>query len=363
MKIERLIAVMMLAVLMLTGCGQTASQTDNTVVLPQINGEARNVIITESGQIFDADTGEEIILNTPQPSAEAAGQEVAEASPQPSEEPEIAVVQDAEVVVPHPEQSVSHVDTEKLGDDKLNIVFLGDSIIDNHRDETGIAYLTGVACNANVYNMAIAGTSATIEYGEKEGNEDWTSRSLIGVTKAIKGDIPTDIFKGTRAGEIMDNKEVDFSTVDYYVIEYGVNDFLRGINPGDVEDPYDMHTYAGALRIAVGNLRAVSPNAAIVLCSPCYSQFFGKNGAFLGDANMMSNGYGTISDFKGACEYVSNELDTLFMDAYQTLGIDSTNADDYLEDGIHLTQKGRALYDGMLGRIINYNKDNKNSGI
>ena len=225
MKIERLIAVMMLAVRMLTGCGQTASQTDNTVVLPQINGEARNVIITESGQIFDADTGEEIILNTPQPSAEAAGQEVAEASPQPSEEPEIAVVQDAEVVVPHPEQSVSHVDTEKLGDDKLNIVFLGDSIIDNHRDETGIAYLTGVACNANVYNMAIAGTSATIEYGEKEGNEDWTSRSLIGVTKAIKGDIPTDIFKGTRAGEIMDNKEVDFSTVDYYVIEYGVNDF------------------------------------------------------------------------------------------------------------------------------------------
>ena len=124
MKIERLIAVMMLAVLMLTGCGQTASQTDNTVVLPQINGEARNVIITESGQIFDADTGEEIILNTPQPSAEAAGQEVAEASPQPSEEPEIAVVQDAEVVVPHPEQSVSHVDTEKLGDDKLNIVSL-----------------------------------------------------------------------------------------------------------------------------------------------------------------------------------------------------------------------------------------------
>ena len=190
----------MLAVLMLTSCGQTASQTDNTVVLPQINGEARTVIITESGQIFDADTGEEIILNTPQPSAEAAGQEVAEASPQPSEEPEIAVVQDAEVVVPHPEQSVSHVDTEKLGDDKLNIVFLGDSIIDNHRDETGIAYLTGVACNANVYNMAIAGTSATIEYGEKEGNEDWTSRSLIGVTKAIKGDIPTDIFKGTRAG-------------------------------------------------------------------------------------------------------------------------------------------------------------------
>ena len=73
MKIERLIAVMLLAVLMLTGCGQAASQTDNTVVLPQINGEARNVIITESGQIFDAVTGEEIILNTPQPSAEAAG--------------------------------------------------------------------------------------------------------------------------------------------------------------------------------------------------------------------------------------------------------------------------------------------------
>ena len=361
MKIEKLIAVMMLAVLMLTGCGQTTSQADNTVVLPQINGEARNVIITESGQIFDADTGEEIILNTPQPSAEVTGQEVAEASPQPSEEPEIAVIQDTEVVVPHPEQSVRQLDTEKLGEDKLNIVFLGDSIIDNHRDETGIAYLTGVACNANVYNMAIAGTSATIEYGEKEGNEDWTSRGLIGMTKAIKGDIPTDIFAGTRAAEIMNNKEVDFSKVDYYVIEYGMNDFLRGINPGDENDPYDMHTYAGALRIAIDNLKQVAPDATIVLCSPSYAQFFGKDGAFLGDANMMSNGYGTISDFKGACEYVAGEKGTLFMDAYQTLGIDSTNADEYLEDGIHMTQKGRALYAGMLGRIINRNEDEKNS--
>ena len=351
---------MMLAVLMLTGCGQTASQTDNTVVLPQINGEARNVIITESGQIFDADTGEEIILNTPQPSAEAAGQEVAEASPQPSEEPEIAVVQDAEVVVPHPEQSVSHVDTEKLGDDKLNIVFLGDSIIDNHRDETGIAYLTGVACNANVYNMAIAGTSATIEYGEKEGNEDWTSRSLIGVTKAIKGDIPTDIFNGTRAGEILSSGNVDFSKTDYFVVEYGMNDLLRATPMSNSDNDFDIRTYVGALRYAVSNLKELAPDATIILCAPNYAMFYNGD-KFIGDGNTLNTGYGTLFDYKGSCEYVAKEQGAEFFDAYLDLGIDGYTAEEYLVDGVHLTEAGRRLYADALSEMILSIEETKNN--
>lgn len=353
-KVSKIIVFALLMMTAITGCAKKESVQYNV----KDNGEVRTVVITESGQIFDAVTGEEILLNTPQSQEkEAVVDEKMEPTPQPT--PELVVVQEAEISVPHQEQTVSDVDAEIPKEDRLNIVFLGDSIIDNHRDETGIAYLTGVACNANVYNMAIGGTSASIEFGEKQGNADWTSRGLIGVAKAIKGDIPTTIFQGTRVQGIIDNKEVDFSKVDYYVIEYGMNDFLRGINPGNVDEPYDMHTYAGALRIAIDTLQQVTPDATFVLCSPNYAQFFGKDGAFIGDANMLNNGYGTISDFKGACEYVAGEKGALFMDAYQTLGIDSYTADEYLEDGIHLTQKGRALYAGMLGRIINRNEEAK----
>ena len=106
----------------------------------------------------------------------------------------------------------------------MQIVFMGDSILDNEREDHGVASLISDGCNARVYNMSIGGTTAAVMPGEQLGFDQWESRSLLGLVHAIRGEIKPDIFEGYRAGEIL--KECDFSKTDYFVIEYGINDFL-----------------------------------------------------------------------------------------------------------------------------------------
>ena len=261
---------------------------------------------------------------------------------------------------PVQEQVITEEDQTEPAGNELQLVFLGDSIFDNNRDGTGIPYLTSVQCEADVYNLAIAGTSATIENGEEMSVEKWTSRSLAGVVHAMMGNIPTDIFEGTRTKDILDNPNVDFSQTDYFIIEYGLNDFFRGAPRDGYEHPYDVRCYVGSLRFAIINLRTMAPDATIVLCAPNYAQFYDGDW-MIGDGNSVNTGYGTLFDYKGSCEAVANELNTLFLDAYGALGINSYTAEDYLEDGVHLTAEGRQLYADALARIINGYEETKNN--
>ena len=264
---------------------------------------------------------------------------------------EIVVVSPEELVEPEiPEQEPVEENPPQAEGSKLQIVFLGDSILDGYRNETGIAYLTGVNCNANVYNLAIGGTTAALTTYESAVYETWKSRSMLGVVHTICGNVDSSLLDGTRAGEVFPT--CDFSKTDYFVIEYGMNDFLSAI-PMNNDSSYNQeYTYVGALRIAIDRLRASFPDAEIVLCSPNYAQFWGKDGSYLGDGNMVDNGGGTLAAYYRVCGNVSADKNTLFLNAYEGIGLDAYSADDYLEDGIHLSEKGRRKYAQKLSEII-----------
>lgn len=331
--------ILMLTALTVLGCGNSIEENNQEHL-------AENVIITETGEILEKEA-----QPTEEPEVEAEAVATAE--------PEIEG-NAVELTMPEQEQTITEEDQVEPKGNELQIVFLGDSIFDNNRDGTGVPYLTSVQCEADVYNLAIGGTSASIEDGEKATNEEWSSRSLAGIVKAIKGDIPTDIFEGTRAKEIIDNPKVDFSSTDYFVIEYGINDFFRAVPQNDDHHDYDVKTYAGALRYAVSNLKEVAPDATIILCSPSYAQFYSGNW-MIGDGNTLNTGYGTLFDYKGTCEYVANEQQTEFFDAYLDLGINGYTAEDYLEDGVHLTKEGRQLYADALAKMILKIEETKNN--
>lgn len=106
----------------------------------------------------------------------------------------------------------------------MQIVILGDSIMDGDRTESGAADIIGEQLNAKVYNMSMGGTTAALLPNEQYNFATWDSRCLMGVVNAIIGNINTDIFDGYAAGEVL--KTCDFSKTDYFIIEYGVNDFL-----------------------------------------------------------------------------------------------------------------------------------------
>ncbi len=99
-------------------------------------------------------------------------------------------------------------------------------------------------------------------------------------------------------------------------------------------------------------MRGNFPDATIVLCSPNYAQFWGKDGSYLGDGNMVNNGGGALVEYHRVCGNVSADMNTLFLNGYEGIGLDAYTADEYLEDGIHLAKKGRRKYAEKLSQII-----------
>lgn len=301
---------------------------------------AENVVITETGEVLEKEEIE------PEPVATAI--------------PEAATIDADLLVEPEQEQIITEEDQTGPQGNELQLVFLGDSIFDTYRDGTGIPYRTAVQCEADVYNLAIGGTCAAVARDEQIGLEEWTSRSMVGVVNAVARKIPTDIFINDTVKTILDNPNVDFSKTDCFIVEYGMNDFLSATPLDNHEQFYDVKTYAGALRYAVATLKGVAPDATIILCSPTYAQFY--NGDWMiGDGNSINNGYGTLYDYEGICEYVAQEQQVSFLNAYQDLGINGYTAEIYLEDGIHLTDEGRKVYADALAKMILSSEENKNN--
>lgn len=334
---------LLLFVVVMAGCTVNGSKKENTDL------SSENVIITETGEVLikDQTTEEPVVVQTPGVS-------------EMGELPTPAVVPEVEISEPELEQVITEEDQTAPSGGELQIVFLGDSIFDSNRDGTGVPFLTAELCNADCYNLAIGGTCAAIELTEEYENDRWTSTSLVGVVKAIRGDIPTDVFEGKRTKEILDNKEVNFEDTDYFVIEYGMNDFFRATPLTGGYSDYDIRTYVGALRYSVSNLQDYANDATIILCGPNYAQFFNGD-QFIGDGQSLNTGYGTLFNYVGICQYVAKEQGAYFFDAYLDLGIDAYNADEYLEDGVHLTEAGRHLYADALSKMILSIEETKNN--
>lgn len=240
----------------------------------------------------------------------------------------------------------------------MQIVFMGDSILDNEREHNGVASLISEYCNADVYNMSMGGTTAALSAGDSMFYDQWDSRCLLGVVNAIIGKIDTGLFDDYKAGKIL--KECDFSKTDYFVIEYGINDFLAQIPTGkymangEIRDIDEAYTYGGALDEAVVKLHNAFPDAKILLVAPHYCLFFNGE-TFIGDAYTLNYGYGTLVDYMRSCGYVYEQHmdeNVIFYNTMELSGIDAYTADDDLEDGIHLTSQGRKKYAQVLSEKI-----------
>lgn len=270
--------------------------------------------------------------------------------------------------VPVPEETVQEEpvetqpqETEAPVEEKLNIVVLGDSIWDMDRGDTGIAAKVAQYMNADVYNCAIGGSRATLKEGESPDKFDtWDSSSLTGMVNVLAGKVSPDFLEGYPGGGVIRN--VNPQNVDYYIIAYGLNDYFSKA-PIAVEGGanWDPHGYTGALKAAILLLGQISPQAQILIISPTYCQFL-KDGIMETDSNMRDYGQGTLSDYANAARNVAETNHTLYIDAYSTMGINIYSAEQYLEDGIHLTVEGRDLYAKAVSSCLKYGKPGEVSG-
>ena len=244
---------------------------------------------------------------------------------------------------------------EKMMDeeDHLQLVFLGDSIFDMARDGTGVPYLTAEALDASCYNLAIGGTCAALHKDESAAYEKWDSSSVLGVAKAVAGLVSPDAFSKYHARDVFDS--CDFSKTDYFIVECGTNDFLSqypiDLNQGGT---YQWYTYYWAVYAIVGDLLNAYPDAKVIFCTPHYEQFYFKDKGIAGDVNILDLGRGPLINYIAAGHNAAQMAGAYAINCYDELPINGYTADEYLLDGIHLTEEGRRVYAEMLVKTINH---------
>ncbi|MCR4903661.1 MAG: SGNH/GDSL hydrolase family protein [Butyrivibrio sp.] len=244
-------------------------------------------------------------------------------------------------------------ENENSSDDRIQVVFLGDSQFANGRDEgTDIATYTGWMTGANVYNLGVGGSCASITTGDSY-DEGYVTNAFINIVNVLAGNASVDTISNEYVHEHI--SDIDVENVDYYVIEYGYNDYMSKHPQADELAAYDVHLYVDALRNGIDILKEISPDAKIILCCPSYCLVYDVNGQYLGDSNMTDLGYGTLSDYVDSCKALAEGLGLIYIDAYygSEFDLNAYTIDDYTIDGLHFDQKGRYIYATVVSHYIN----------
>ncbi len=244
----------------------------------------------------------------------------------------------------------------------INIVFFGDSQIANGRsDGSDIpSLLTTRVPNCTVYNLAIGGSTASVEKSTSSVDPgSLTSTSFLGMTYCLAD-------KSDRNATLADNNrtvletmnKVDPEEVDYYVIEYGANDFFNDV-PLDTQS-YDQaekaHAFYNSMCMGIDVLKSISPNARFFIMSPFYGIYLNDDGSYIGDSYIVSNGIGTLADYAKKARNVAEDIEDTFIDCMFISRCDLylDTASEYLSDNLHLTLLGRQIFTRLLSHNINF---------
>ncbi len=250
---------------------------------------------------------------------------------------------------------------EPVPDGDLRLVFIGDSQFDRWRNSsTSISELVGEEMNALHYNLGVGGTCAAIERTQDGNNtddddNDYEEANFTAICHMLKGDLDPSHYYNILNDEFTQVLySIEPAKVDYYIIEYGYNDYYTGIDMYNEEDPYDEHTYYGALNSGIRMLKEISPNAHFVISTPCYCRFYNGEGEDMGDAFNITKGLGSLAIYADYALKLADNINALKLDAITgtTFNLNSYTYKEYLEDNVHLSYRGRKVYALALRRII-----------
>lgn len=228
------------------------------------------------------------------------------------------------------------------------IVVFGDSLWDGWRDETGIAYQVSEQTGATVYNCTIGGSRATSDRNNTDVRGVWNSQSLNTMMYVARGELSADEqLAGLPALDVI--KEVDFTTVDYVIFSYGLNDYFFNV-PVDAETGmYEMDTYMGALRHAANKMRESYPNLLVIFITPTYCDMWpGEE-----DCTTHNFGNGVLPDYVNGMITASEQVNTYLLNMYEKMELNADNLKEYSDDGVHLNQAGREKYARIVSEYIN----------
>ncbi len=235
---------------------------------------------------------------------------------------------------------------EKQG---VQIVFFGDSVYGNTRDESSIPHQVGKLLDKTVYNGAFGGTSASRAGDMDRMDYSDESLSLTALASAVYakdfGVQQTISATQTISAYFMDAidglEKIDFAEVETVIIGHGINDYHLGVASDNEKNDKDTTTFGGALRRAVELLRKTNPHIRIVLVTPTYS--------WLVDGGLtceeFNGGGGILEEYVETELAIARECGVDVIDLYHDVFPHETWEDwgIYTFDGVHPNEAGRAL--------------------
>lgn len=244
--------------------------------------------------------------------------------------------------------------------DGARIVVFGDSIVGECRDETSVAALLSGLLGEPVFNGGLGGTC--FSYTDEEMRIAYTKDCLnmAGLSQAILID-DFRVQKNARIREsvteyfddtIEELSEIDFDSVDIVFLAYGLNDYHAAVELANENDPYDPHTFTGAIRFSVENLRRAHPRLRIILVTPTYA-WYRYNGI---TCEEYDTGGGILEDYVEAEIELAEELGLEIIDLYHDFYAHNKWEDweTYTNDGLHPNEKGRGMIAGKLADYLVY---------
>ena len=260
---------------------------------------------------------------------------------------------------------------EKEKDLQYDIVILGDSVIGNVGPD-GLALTDYIEerLGKSTFKGGLGGTSMSVQSGNLWGSVSNMEWSMIKLATAMRDDDWKSQFATLSYAESYQDvsnqilsyfpdtidalSRIDFSTVEILVIEHGTNDYGRGVPIDNEENQFDVTTFGGALRTALKMLQEKYPKLRIVIMSPIYCSL-GENREKKSYNTKYGEG-GYLEEYVEKEKQIAEEFGVEWVDAYHYSGIDESNEELYLIDGLHLSSEGHKKLGLFLADYLETNK-------
>lgn len=241
-------------------------------------------------------------------------------------------------------------------DGVTTVVCLGNNPFSDDKDaDTNVCNMFAEEADATVYNCSIPGSYLSAReysffadiYPMDAFSLYWLATGFcVGNDAIFDQAIEAMETSGEEVSkELLDSVEtlrsIDFEKVDFIYIMYDGSDYFAGRPISNPEVGTDVQTFAGSTAASIQLIRQTYPWIRIIVMSPTYAFGVDENGEYV-SSDIMKYGQGTLSAYVLDQYQTAYNLHTTFIDnIYGTFYEDI--ARDYLEDNLHLNQKGREL--------------------
>lgn len=215
------------------------------------------------------------------------------------------------------------------------IACFGDSLTEGDSN-TNIPDILAALTGATVYNCGVGGTRLT------GGATNYDKFSMVALANAYATATWTDQDTANETLTLANYNTIstlDLNDVQYVTIWFGTNDFVGGTVIGTSSD--DETYFVGAIYHIIDTLLTAFPHLKIMFITPMWRQRQIEGDGKESDANALSGVY--LIDYANAMETSCNLNHIPVLNLHENGGITKYNYLKYLQDGLHLNGKGRAM--------------------